>query len=71
MVVGSKRRYYRASNSGVARSVEGYMVKWLDNSDSFTQVKNAGPFKNMEEAAELLQTNLKSGICSWMVSYDE
>ena len=66
-----KRRYYKPSSGGVSESISGYMVKWLDNeSESFSKVQNAGPFTDAEEAAELLHKNLKSGICSWMVSYD-
>lgn len=66
-----KRRYYKASNGGVSKSIRGYMVKWLDNeSKSFSQIQNAGPFTNIDEASELVHEKLKSGKCSWMVSYD-
>ena len=49
------------------------MVKWLENKDTpelFAQIQNAGPFTDFEEACKLLHENLKSGKCSWMVSYD-
>jgi hypothetical protein len=71
MVVGTKkRRYFKPSSSGIAAPVSGYVVKWLDNEESVSQVNSLGPYKKVEEAAEILQTYLKSGICSWMVRYD-
>ena len=66
-----KRRYYKASDGGVSKSIRGYMVKWLDSdTESFSQIQNAGPFTDVEDASKLLHENLKSGKCSWMVSYD-
>tara|TARA_R100000278_G_C5466258_1_gene162774 strand:- start:753 stop:965 length:213 start_codon:yes stop_codon:yes gene_type:complete len=66
-----KRRYFKTSGDGVSKSIRGYMVKWLDNeSESFSHIKNAGPFSDVDEACELLHDNLRSGKCSWMVSYE-
>jgi hypothetical protein len=71
MVVGTrKRRYYKPSSTGVAAPVSGYIVKWL-GTESSSQVNNDGPYNDIEEAAQILQAYLKSGICSWMVSYDD
>ncbi len=72
MVVGSKkRRYYKPSTSGVAASVGGYVVKWLEDDEPASQVNNTGPYSSIDEAAAILQAYLKSGICSWMVKYDD
>mgnify|MGYP003660438121 FL=1 len=71
MVVGTrKRRYYKPSSTGVAAPVSGYIVKWLEH-DASSRVNNDGPYNDIEEAAQILQAYLKSGICSWMVSYDD
>lgn len=60
------RKFFKNSN-GISKSFNGYLLKWIDNSDE--GIKSSGPYGDSEEAVQLLSDNLKMGICSWLVRY--
>ena len=71
MVPTKRRRYFKPTADGVATPVHGYVVKWVatDGESHSIEIKNDGPFSDINAAEDLLQEYLKSGICSWLVSY--
>jgi hypothetical protein len=72
-VAKKKRQYFKTLEDGVAAPVHGYVVKWVEEIRDLSdmEIKNEGPFVNKNTAESLLQDYLKSGICSWVVSYHD
>jgi len=64
-----KKKYFKSDGSGLSTPMRGFLLKWYD-SVSCT-IKYDGPFFNKKDADGLLQTYLKSGVCSWIVEYDD
>ena len=69
MSMVTKNRKFFKHNNGTSKSVDGYLLKWIDDSDDV--VKYSGPYGDQEEATKLLSDNLKIGICSWLVKYHD
>ena len=44
-----------------------FLLKIIDDKDT---IKTIGPFAKEDDAFEALSTYLKSGVCSWVVSYN-
>lgn len=65
-----KRKYYSNDGTGVAKSAKkAFLLKWINNSTGV--VMQDGPYFNEKDASEMLGEYLKSGICSWLVAYNE
>ena len=69
----AKRKYYKAASdkSGVSTSSSHYkmfLVRFHDDENNVIQ--NDGPFSKEGEATEILNSYLRKGICSWLVSYN-
>ena len=44
-----------------------FLLKIIDDKDA---IKTIGPFAKEDDAIEALSNYLKSGVCSWVVSYN-
>jgi hypothetical protein len=63
-----QRKFFSAGREGeAAKALKSvFILRYHDNkSDS---IQNKGPFSE-KEALKLLSSYLKSGVCSWIVSY--
>lgn len=70
----SKRKYYRSvlDKDGDILSTSLYrmfLVRFRNEEDGTIQTD--GPFPEEEKANQVLNSYLKRGICSWLVSYNE
>ena len=45
-----------------------FLVRWFE--DKSEKVNSEGPFKNPEHAEERCLYLLKSGVCAWLVQYN-
>jgi len=68
-----KRKYYQTDKDGVAAANESpkyrmFLVRYHD--DDSNMVQNDGPYTKEDEATNILNSYLKQGICSWLVSYN-
>ena len=63
MTVNTKRRYFA---DGYKNTPVFLVYKSVDNT-----VSSEGPFKNFEDAEIVLLDFLVSGVCAWVVSYNE
>jgi len=61
------RKYFKSNDDGVATSYYGYILKWIDLEDM--SIKSEGPFSDQKEATTKLSDYLRSGVCSWLVTY--
>ena len=69
----AKRKYYKAASDkdGTSTSSSHYkmfLVRFHD--DESNAIQNDGPFSKEDEATEILNSYLRKGICSWLVSYN-
>jgi len=64
----SDRKYFKSNPSGGPVSTEStFLLKIIDDKDA---IKTIGPFAKEDDALEALSNYLKSGVCSWVVSYN-
>ena len=70
----SKRKYYSSSmsNNGEIISSSQYKLFLVRIHDEESgSVQTEGPYPEEEKANHVLNSYLKKGICSWLVSYNE
>lgn len=64
----SDRKYFKSNPGGGPISAEStFLLKIIDDKDA---IKTIGPFAKEDDAIEALSNYLKSGVCSWVVSYN-
>jgi len=70
MVMNIKERKYYKNQKGQSTSTQEklFLVRQHDNIEN--EVVAHGPFRNEDEALNLLTSYLKNGICCWLVSYN-
>ena len=71
--IKNKRRYYKATkekgdSTASNSNYKMFIVRFHD--DESNAVQNDGPYSEEEKATEILNSYLKRGICSWLVSYN-
>lgn len=63
-----KRRYYKNYGSmSKSTNLKTYLLRYEKEPGKYLQ---EGPFSSEELAIEKLNSFLKAGICSWLVSYN-
>ena len=63
-----KRSYYRSSGKlSKSDNKKTYLLRYEDRAGEYAQ---EGPFSDEAMATERLNYFLKSGVCSWLVSYN-
>jgi len=62
-----KRKYYK-SQSDPTLGVRVFIVRYKDLIEG--EIHNEGPYQNESVATEKLNSFLKKGVCSWLVTYD-
>ena len=64
----SDRKYFKNNpNGGPVTTKSTFLLKIIDDKDA---IKTIGPFAKEDDASEALSAYLKSGVCSWVVSYN-
>ena len=62
-----KRKYFKKSENGKSEKVtSAFLLKFIDDKNA---LKTVGPFAKEDDAFEALSSYLRSGLCSWIVSY--
>ena len=69
-MINKKRQYYGLGDGNVSTRTDRIFVLRGEDSEK-EEIKNEGPFANEEKAIERLNSFLKRGICSWLVTYNE
>ena len=69
----TKRKYYQATSEKNSSPVSSsnykmFLVRFHD--DESNAIQNDGPFSEEIEATKILNSYLRKGICSWLVSYN-
>jgi hypothetical protein len=66
--MSNRRKYFKNSSSdGLSKASTTFLLKFIDEKDN---LKTVGPFAQEDDAFEALSSYLKSGVCSWIVSYN-
>ena len=66
-----KRKYFKNDGDGLtAINSKAFLLKFIDKTEDDETLKTVGPFEQEDDAIEALSGYLKSGICSWIVSYN-
>jgi hypothetical protein len=70
----SKRKYYKSASNKDGEVISSplykmFLVRFHNKEDGTVQTE--GPFPEKEKADQILNSYLKRGICSWLVSYNE
>ena len=67
----SKKRNYYGSQKGQStkNNLKVFLLRYEDLEDKL--IKSEGPFADEGNAKEKLNSLLKEGICSWLVTYNE
>ena len=67
-----KRKYYQTTSGDTGATTSKYkmfLVRYHD--DESNAVQHEGPYPEEEDAIKVLNSYLRQGICSWLVSYNE
>lgn len=63
-----KRKYFKSNPDGrPTKTRVAFILKFIDDKNA---LKTVGPFSKEDDAFEALSTYLRSGVCSWVVSYN-
>jgi len=66
------RKYYQTASGEDPATTSKYrmfLVRYHD--DESNVVQHEGPYPKEEDAIKVLNSYLRQGICSWLVSYNE
>tara|TARA_Y100000310_G_C20328673_1_gene644197 strand:+ start:74 stop:295 length:222 start_codon:yes stop_codon:yes gene_type:complete len=64
-----KRNYYKTSKTSVDESrVKTFLLRYRDAQKD--AILHEGPFSDEDAAKERLNSLLRNGVCSWLVSYN-
>jgi hypothetical protein len=66
-----KRKYFKPIDAGSLPKIENkvFLVRFQDTATG--KISAMDPFEKKEKAIETLKSYLKSGVCSWLVTYNE
>lgn len=64
-----KRNYYSKDNNLSISGAGKYLLRWYCDTDC--TIYHKGPYHNKDKAKEELTALLLTGVCSWLVSYNE
>ena len=64
-----KRKYYSKDNDLSTSGAGKYLLRWYCDTDC--AIYHKGPYHNKDKAREELTALLLTGVCSWLVSYNE
>ncbi len=62
-----KRRYFKTDDSGKRYEFKIYLVRHQDSVEG--TIQSDGPYKREVDAIDKLNSFLREGICSWLVTY--
>jgi hypothetical protein len=67
---GKKTKKYFKYSDGKSKALLNSVavVRWIEAESN--KIKSDGPFKNLTDAENKCQDLLKSGVCAWLVRYN-
>jgi len=63
------RTYHQPFKNDLGGKYKMFLVRWCDSEGKV--IKMDGPFQDEEKALATVNSYLKDGICSWLVSYND